>query len=118
MLAIKNATIVMKDHLIPEAVLFIEGEKIAGYGEMRTTKIPEGCEIIDAKGKWVLPGFVDVGSSCAAAVLCNGLIPDYSRMRWQGSMIHGRILPMLEIAAEVLTDEEKRDMYYGRDNLI
>ena len=66
------------------------------------------AEIIDAKGKWVLPGFVDVGSSCAAAVLCNGLIPDYSRARWQGSMIHGRILPMLEIAANVLNDDEKR----------
>lgn len=66
------------------------------------------AKIIDAEGKWVLPGFVDVGSSCAASVLCNGLIPDYSRARWQGSMIHGRVLPMLEIAAQLLNDADKR----------
>ena len=60
MKAIINAELVMRDHLIPEAVLFIEGDKIAGFGEMRTTTIPEGCEIIDAKGAYVGPGFVDI----------------------------------------------------------
>ena len=60
MKAIINAELVMKDHLIPEAVLFIEDGKIAGFGEMRTTPIPEGCEIIDAKGAYVGPGLVDI----------------------------------------------------------
>ena len=62
MLAIKNATLVMKDHLIPEAVLFIEDGKIADFGEMRTTSIPESCEIIDAEGLFVGPGLVDIHS--------------------------------------------------------
>ena len=60
MIAIKNATLVMRDHLIPEAVLFIENETIAGYGEMLNTPIPEGCEIIDAEGLFVGPGLVDI----------------------------------------------------------
>ena len=60
MIAIINAELVMRDHLIPEAVLFIEDGKIAGYGEMRTTPIPESCEIIDAKGLYVGPGLVDI----------------------------------------------------------
>ena len=60
MKAIINAELVMKDHLIPEAVLFIEDGKITGFGEMRTTEIPEGCEIIDAKGAYVGPGLVDI----------------------------------------------------------
>ena len=60
MKAIINAELVMRDHLIPEAVLFIEDGKIAGFGEMRTTAIPEGCEIIDAEGKYVAPGLVDI----------------------------------------------------------
>jgi len=60
MKAIINAELVMKDHLIPEAVLFIEDGKIAGFGEMRTTPVPEGCEIIDAKGLYVGPGLVDI----------------------------------------------------------
>ena len=62
MLAIKNATLVMRDHLIPEAVLFVEDGKIADFGEMRTTPIPEGCEIIDAEGLFVGPGLVDIHS--------------------------------------------------------
>ena len=45
MKAIINATLVMRDHLIPDAVLLIEDGKIADFGEMRTTAIPEGCEI-------------------------------------------------------------------------
>ena len=60
MIAIKNATLVMRDHLIPEAVLFIEDGVIAGFGEMRNTPIPEGCEIIDAEGLYVGPGLIDI----------------------------------------------------------
>ena len=60
MKAIINAELVMKDHLIPEAVLFIEDDKIVGFGEMRTAPIPEGCQIIDAKGLYVGPGLVDI----------------------------------------------------------
>ena len=60
MLAIINATLVMLDHLIPDAVLFIEDGKIAGFGEMRTTTVPEGCEILDAEGLFVGPGLVDI----------------------------------------------------------
>ena len=68
MLAIINAELVMRDHLIPEAVLFIEDGKIAGFGEMRTTPVPEGCEILDAKGAYVGPGFVDIHSHAGGGV--------------------------------------------------
>lgn len=60
MIAIVNAELIMKDHLIPEAVLFIEDGKISGFGEMRNMTIPEGCEIIDAQGAYVGPGLVDI----------------------------------------------------------
>ena len=60
MLAIINAELVMRDHLIPEAVLFVEDGRIAGFGEMRTTPIPEGCEVLDAQGLYVGPGLVDI----------------------------------------------------------
>ena len=68
MTAIINAELVMRDHLIPEAVLFIEDGKIAGFGEMRTTPIPEGCEIIDACGAYVGPGLVDIHSHSGTGV--------------------------------------------------
>ena len=60
MIAIKNATLVMKDHLIPEAVLFVEDGKIADFGEMRSTPIPDGGQVIDAEGLYVGPGLVDI----------------------------------------------------------
>jgi N-acetylglucosamine-6-phosphate deacetylase len=60
MTAIINATIVMKDHLIPEAVLLIEDGKIADFGEMRKLPVPRGCDVIDAKGLYVGPGLVDI----------------------------------------------------------
>ena len=58
MLAIKNATLVMKDHLIPEAVLLVEDGVILDFGEMRSTPIPEGCDIYDAEGLYVGPGIL------------------------------------------------------------
>ena len=68
MTAIINAELVMLDHLIPEAVLFIEDEKIVSFGEMRSTEIPEGCEIIDAGGAYVGPGLVDTHSHSGTGV--------------------------------------------------
>ncbi len=60
MTAIINATLVMRDHFIPDGLLFIEDGQITDFGEMRKKKIPEGCEIIDAEGLYVGPGFVDI----------------------------------------------------------
>ncbi len=60
MVAIINAVLVMRDHLIPDAVLLMEDGKIAGFGEKRNFAVPEGCEIIDAEGAFVGPGFVDI----------------------------------------------------------
>lgn len=60
LLAIINAELIMRNHFIPEAVLFIEDGIITGFGEMRNTPIPEDCEIIDAEGLYVGPGFVDI----------------------------------------------------------
>ncbi len=60
MTVIKNATLVMHDHFIPDAVIFVDQGKITGFGEMRKTPIPEGCEVYDAEGLYVGPGFVDI----------------------------------------------------------
>ena len=60
MTAIINATLVMRDHLIPNGVLLMENGVITAFGESRKMTIPEGCEIIDAEGRYVGPGFVDI----------------------------------------------------------
>ena len=60
MKAIIHAELVLRDHLIEDGVLLMEDGIITGYGEMRNTLIPEGCEVIDAKGAYVGPGLVDI----------------------------------------------------------
>jgi len=60
MLAITNATLVMRDHLIPDATIVIEDGKILDFGETRKFPVPAGCEVIDAEGQFVGPGLVDI----------------------------------------------------------
>ena len=60
MKAIINATIVMRDHFIPNGVIIIEGELIKAYGKAKNVAIPEGAEIIDAEGLYVGPGLIDI----------------------------------------------------------
>lgn len=60
MKAIINCTLIMRDHFIPDAIIITDGDKIVDFGEMRRLKAPEHCEIIDAEGLYVGPGFVDI----------------------------------------------------------
>ena len=50
----------MRDHFIPDGVVITDGDRIVAFGEMKKTPIPGDCEIIDAEGLYVGPGFVDV----------------------------------------------------------
>lgn len=58
--AIINAYIVLKDHYIPDGVLLIEDGIIKDFDEMRHLPVPEDYEVIDAKGLYVGPGFIDI----------------------------------------------------------
>ena len=60
MIAIKNATLIMKDHFIPDAVILTENGKIVDFGEMKKLDAPPDSEIVDAEGLYVGPGFVDI----------------------------------------------------------
>ncbi|MGI6337454.1 MAG: hypothetical protein ACOXZM_10555 [Eubacteriales bacterium] len=42
---------------IPNGCVLIDGGKIAGVGE--NLPVPDGCEVIDAGGRLVTPGFVE-----------------------------------------------------------
>lgn len=45
---------------IKDAVVIIEGTRIRQVGTKSKTKIPEGAEVIDARGKFVIPGLADM----------------------------------------------------------
>ena len=63
MLAIKNAILIMRDHLIPNAVLLTDQGKIVDFGE--NLPIPDGAEVIDAGGEYVGPGLIDIHTHAA-----------------------------------------------------
>ena len=50
MKAIINATVVLKDHYIPNGVILFEDGIIKDFGEARKINIPDGTETNDAKG--------------------------------------------------------------------
>ncbi|NUQ81581.1 MAG: amidohydrolase family protein [Bacteroidetes bacterium] len=52
----------VKAPVIQNGVLITEGETIAAMGAAGTLQIPEGAEIIDCKGKVIIPGLVDTHS--------------------------------------------------------
>ena len=57
MKAIINGRIVLPEEIVSGKVLLFE-EKIIGI--VNETEIPAGCEVIDAEGKYVCPGLIDV----------------------------------------------------------
>ncbi len=58
MLAIKGGKIyTIENGIIEDGIILIENGKIKKVG--KDVEIPEGSEIIDAKGKHILPGFID-----------------------------------------------------------
>lgn len=60
MLYIKNAKLVLENGILWDAVLVLNGERIAAYGKASKMEIPAGAEVIDARGLYVGPGFVDI----------------------------------------------------------
>ena len=56
---IKNGTVVTATEIMDADVL-IEGEKVAGLAAPGSHSWEEGAEVIDAAGKYVLPGGIDV----------------------------------------------------------
>ena len=53
MKAIVNATIVMRDYLIPNGTILIDGERIFKFGKAKDIVLPKDCEIIDAEHLYV-----------------------------------------------------------------
>ena len=66
MKAIINANVVMQDHVIPNGVVLIEGDKIVSVGKASKINVPKGAEIIDAENNYVGPGLIDIHTHAAA----------------------------------------------------
>lgn len=43
----------------PDSVIVIEGSRIRTIGPRASVPVPAGAQVIDAAGRWVVPGFID-----------------------------------------------------------
>ncbi|HKD54300.1 MAG TPA: amidohydrolase family protein [Steroidobacteraceae bacterium] len=62
--AIVGATVVHPEAegaaaLAPDSTVLITGNRITAVGPAATTSVPSGATVIDAHGKWVIPGLID-----------------------------------------------------------
>lgn len=60
MICIQNAKVVLEHGILWDGVILVEGERIAAVGKRGEVEIPAGAEIVDAGGRYVGPGFVDI----------------------------------------------------------
>jgi N-acetylglucosamine-6-phosphate deacetylase len=60
MKAIVNTKLILEDGIIWDGTLLYKEDKIVTFGTACEIKIPEQSQIIDAKGKYTAPGFVDI----------------------------------------------------------
>lgn len=63
-IAIVGATVIHPELGLSRAVardstVIIDGNRIARIGPAKSTPVPKGAQVIDGKGKWVVPGLVD-----------------------------------------------------------
>jgi imidazolonepropionase-like amidohydrolase len=60
-IAIVGATVINPGtaQILENAVIVIAGDRVTAVGAASSTKVPAGATIINAKGRWIVPGFID-----------------------------------------------------------
>lgn len=66
---IKNGRIITPQGIIENGSILIEGSKISAIGRNNEIVLPAGS--MDASGKWVMPGFIDI--HCHGAMGCDAM---------------------------------------------
>ena len=57
--AILGGRAILPDREIPDALVLLDGDRIAYLGPRDEDAIPEGAALVDAAGQWVIPGLID-----------------------------------------------------------
>src|SRR5437762_9064493 len=60
-IALVNGTIINPDksQIVQNATIIIDSDKIAAAGDAKTISTPKDARLIDCKGKFILPGYID-----------------------------------------------------------
>jgi N-acetylglucosamine-6-phosphate deacetylase len=60
MLYIRNATLLTPTERIDDGALVTDGRRIAGVGPVEEISYPDGAQVIDGAGLFLVPGFIDL----------------------------------------------------------
>lgn len=60
MIAVTNAKVVLETGILVDGVILVAGDTIAKVGAAGDIAVPDGAQLVDAKGAYVGPGFVDI----------------------------------------------------------
>jgi imidazolonepropionase-like amidohydrolase len=44
---------------VPDTTIVLSGDRIQAIGPSKSTAVPKGASVVNAKGKWVIPGLID-----------------------------------------------------------
>ena len=60
-IALINGTLINPDtgKIVPNALVIIEGDHLSAVGDQATAISTKGAQIVDCKGKFILPGYID-----------------------------------------------------------
>ncbi|HWP43172.1 MAG TPA: amidohydrolase family protein [Blastocatellia bacterium] len=92
---------------IKDAVVLIEGGRISRAGPRGEIQIPEGAQVIDARGKFIIPGLADMHNHLGEGTFVLGQDrPDYRRtlrhmLGWGFTLIFSPGLPDLKTFADL-----------------
>lgn len=87
-IAIINATILPMGGAaeIENGSLTIAGDRITGVGPAANVSTDGAAKVIDARGRVVMPGFVNCHTHIASNMLLRGLLEDVQLFEWLGTM--------------------------------
>ena len=98
--ATKNGIELLENHYV-----VVEGSSIATITKERPADADKFMELDQAL---VLPGFVNIHNHSFSAPIFRGLIEDVSEATLGGNYVYSFLLPMGELAADVLDQDEQR----------
>jgi imidazolonepropionase-like amidohydrolase len=102
LVAITNATILTASHgTIEKGTIVIRNGKIAAIG--KDLAIPEGAQVIDGNGKYVMPGIIDAHSHSAGEAINEGSRSVTAQVRMQDVLREDAIGLYRELAGGVTT---------------
>jgi imidazolonepropionase-like amidohydrolase len=103
--AIRNATILtITNGRIDNGTLIIRGSRIAAVGPSASVSVPAGAQVIDATGKYVMPGIIDTHSHSAVEGAVNeGSLANTGMVRISDVMTSEEISPYRQLAGGTTT---------------